>query len=874
MDGMLKDRKVHIIPYAHADYAWTHYRQWHIERYILIINEVLDIMRDVPEFTYMTDNYQHFLEPFVLNCRSRLDELRQRVKEGRFEITNCVISLIRPTQVGEETFVRNIVLGRRKFQSLFPGIDTEVYHNVDVSAGHSQMPQLLKLGGYKYFRCWRPQGAMDYKKVPGQLLWKGLDGTGVICSRGGYTGMCGLDYLEGDFKEQWEDTAGKFYGRELENAAKRSEVADLWLSHGMDDSRPLKDYDDNSVNILEFIKEWNLRETCILEFSTAAGYFDAVSQFSLPVVEGILDACDVGYNTPTKGEKGLWRLRQTVENALVKAETLCSFASMTGKIYPQQKLEELWTDYLGICGHGMDITLMPDYEKLYANGLAVKHCAEALIEASRHYLAENIEGAGPKQYIIFNTLNWEREEIINLHIAQATGGKDFELTDADGNRLLYQVCGVHKGDVPYKGAKFDEIDVAVKVRVPPLGHSSIFVADAEAGKGAERFGVDDEDMDFRINGASGQTVDTGEIKAVFSEGRIIRVTDEDGSILFTEGDGGPINDIRFTRVRRHTRSAWLFFNHYTGVDRFAADRWHWEEFGPLRWKYAVEGRLGTGRARLQIILYKGRRQIDFDLEIICTESAAGFYSAGFPAADEPGIIADIPFGAEDRDIGNEAYGKVTDTAIDNIERLWKGIFYARSWVNYHSPAARNSIISANCSPYFMFDGQEKRISIILTRVFNLEECEDWVGYTHQWNDCIGRHHFGYSLYLHKQDDSGLYPIAKLAREKMHNMEIETKISKTGKAILPAHGSMVGVESGSAVMTSLYVEEGKFILRFYESKGIEDNLKIKLRAKLKSAHIVDFLGGLQEQDGLRLVKRDDCLEIRLKPWEVITIALSF
>jgi hypothetical protein len=35
-------KEIHIIPYAHADFAWTHYRQWHVERYIFIINEVLD----------------------------------------------------------------------------------------------------------------------------------------------------------------------------------------------------------------------------------------------------------------------------------------------------------------------------------------------------------------------------------------------------------------------------------------------------------------------------------------------------------------------------------------------------------------------------------------------------------------------------------------------------------------------------------------------------------------------------------------------------------------------------------------------------------------------------------------------------------------
>ena len=84
----LKGREIHIIPYAHADYAWTHHRQWHIERYILIMNEVLDIMKDNLDYTWVTDNLNHILEPFFKYCPSRIDELRQRVLEGRLEITN------------------------------------------------------------------------------------------------------------------------------------------------------------------------------------------------------------------------------------------------------------------------------------------------------------------------------------------------------------------------------------------------------------------------------------------------------------------------------------------------------------------------------------------------------------------------------------------------------------------------------------------------------------------------------------------------------------------------------------------------------------------------------------------------------------------
>jgi len=145
-------KKIFIIPYCHPDWAWTHTRAWHEKRYCLVLNEVLNIMNEYEDFRYYIDSYITFLEPFLRNYPERFEELKKRVKEEKIAICGTFTNL-RVNMVGEETFIRDIIYGRRIFNELFPEAELTVYAgNVDVAVGHPQLPQIFKKSGYKYFR--------------------------------------------------------------------------------------------------------------------------------------------------------------------------------------------------------------------------------------------------------------------------------------------------------------------------------------------------------------------------------------------------------------------------------------------------------------------------------------------------------------------------------------------------------------------------------------------------------------------------------------------------------------------------------------------------------------------------------------------------
>jgi Alpha-mannosidase len=875
----LKGREIHIIPYAHPDYAWTHYRQWHVERYILIINEVLDIMKENPDYTWMTDNINHILEPFFKYCPARIDEFRQRVMEGRIELTNGIISLVRSTQAGDEAFIRNIVLGKNYCAGMFPGVDIDVYNNVDVAVGHSQLPQVLKLAGYKYFWCWRPQGAMDYKGIPGQFWWRGLDGTGLLCARGAYNGLCGLEYMNGDFDNDWDNIVEQFYAKDIEEILKRANVTDLWITNGMDDTRPLRDYTDEPCNLSEFIKNWNEKEKCRLYFSTTRNYFNRIAKENLPVVEGILDACDVGYNTPQKGARGLWRIRKEVDRLLVKAETLCAMASIAGFDYPEDKINDIWMKLLNVSGHAQEALLDTDYEYIYSIAQNAGFEAEELIRQARFNLTmkvvrfphnnDNIK----KQFVLFNTLNWEREEIVPLHIAQPTGGRQFKLVDQCGNELMYQVNGIYKGDVQYKDTWFDEIDILAKVRIPALGYVSLDFVEKESGIAKENFNIDEDDIDLKLVGSYCQTIDTGAFKVAIREGRIVGISDSDGKSVYDLKDNvTPINEIRFTRVSHHPKTAWLSFSHYQAVNRFQPDSWKWLEYGPLRWKVLVDGNVGPHRVRQEIILYKDKKYIDFNVDIDCVAGQTGFFSAAFPIDKGSRMMADIPFGVEERNISVEPYGKVSDNIVDNIERFSKGIFYARSWIDYNYGGIGNSFISENCGNYYLLD-DDSNVSVILTKAIDYEKSTDWMKHSHQWINCEGRSSFKYTLYMHEREED-LYKIAKLAREKAIKIDAEAKLGSLEKAVIPISLSMLDIQGDSIIISVFYKCEGRYILRFYESSGKISNVKIKSYRKLKNVSPVDFFGNMISREAITVSDDGLNLETVVRPWEIVNLAIDF
>ena len=85
-----------------------------------------------------------------------------------------------------EAVIRNLVIGRRHFEDQFPGVNLEVAVFNDIHPGYSQIPQLLRKAGYRFYRITRPVEALDRKGYKREFIWKGMDGSDILFSYGPY----------------------------------------------------------------------------------------------------------------------------------------------------------------------------------------------------------------------------------------------------------------------------------------------------------------------------------------------------------------------------------------------------------------------------------------------------------------------------------------------------------------------------------------------------------------------------------------------------------------------------------------------------------------------------------------------------------------
>jgi alpha-mannosidase len=76
---------------------------------------------------------------------------------------------------GGESWVRQAIYGKRYYRDKL-GVDVKVGWALDTFGHHAQMPQLLKLAGYKSY--WFQRGVLGVD-VPSEFLWQGIDGTRI-----------------------------------------------------------------------------------------------------------------------------------------------------------------------------------------------------------------------------------------------------------------------------------------------------------------------------------------------------------------------------------------------------------------------------------------------------------------------------------------------------------------------------------------------------------------------------------------------------------------------------------------------------------------------------------------------------------------------
>lgn len=859
------------MPYSHHDFSWTYSRQWHIRRYVQLLSEVVDVLKENKDMTWLIDNVVHSLVPFIEYAPEKIEELKRLAQEGRIAVANGGVSLVRPTYVGEETFIRNMVEGKRFFQSFFEIGNIDFYMNADVGCGHSQLPQILRLGGHKYYRFQRPQEALDWKQVPRQFVWEGLDGSRITVSRGAYGGFVEGRYTNKDFDSEWPEIKAAFCKEELSDKVDALLVSDIaWLYYGCDDCRPMRNLFDEPIRLLEFVEEWNRREQVELRISTPGAYFEALEgRGGLPVHSGVLDPCELSYNAPFRANGSMWRSRSELDRLIVKAESMAVMASFMGAEYPEQDVRAMWSGLFEITGHAIELAFKEDTDALTSIALGAKSAAEALIRQSGEYMAKQLRIEPGEQYVVFNSLGWSRKEKVRLHISSPAGLDGFDLVDGHGNKKDYQIIDICECD-RYAGFSYSAVDIVADVDIPTMGYTGL-TAVPNGKQLADK--VKTDFIDCLASGALAApdvtVLNNGALEVVLEKGIIREVKDLSAGRTVISGSS-VVNGLRF--VRTEATESWLSSWPALGEVGVAPLRWELLENGPLRWMYRITGVIGNSRFVQEIKLCKGERAVAFDLELVSEEDDHGYYIVDFPADPDPELHADIPFGVEERDLSQEHYDSIPGNAFNfnSFERGWPGQLYGKSWVSFQSGNGSAAIVSGNCSIYYNHDASRNAVSLLLHRVMPFESKTDrWYLRTHPSVDGKGKHNYSYAFYL-PEKEGAFAEIAKHARQMAAPVEAFTKYNRKPQSNVPLSQSFFTIDCAHVLATAFYKEGDAYFLRFFETEGKSAKLIVSLGISVSGAASVDLLGN--EIDRIAVNSAKSSVSMAVEPWQIVTLKL--
>ncbi len=861
--SILEGKTLLIIPYMHGDWAWCHTRQWHALRYISVLEDVVKLLEEHPEYNYKwyMDCYVTVLQPLLDRKPQVIEKLGKHIKAGNIAICGG-FSNVRPNMTGDEAYIRNMIYGRRKFRECFPGCEITVQAEaVDCALGHPQIPQLIKKGGFEYYRAGRPFEILSDKGLPRAFVWEGTDGTRVPVWWGDYGGM----WTEGQVRElnrvdekPWEEYLEMFYETELAQYIKTAENNIIWVGQGCDDCLPLKAYNsDLELKLPEIIEKWNAYEQCVLKFATPDEFFRSLDTETgrLPVYKGTIDICDVCYNIAWGGEKGLIALRLTGSDQLAAAEIWSAAAALTAG-GERADAGPLWEDLLTANAHATAWLFQKDFDRMAA---LIRHAhagAGQLTGSALRQIAEKIDKPENTLAIVFNPCGTERFEVVQITLPCGPAD-DVKLFDGTGKEIdaqvlyPYEFCGV-----------IWENEAVLRVRLPPFGYTTISAGSAAIDSRRSRPYTGRREKEKTVTSGC-FSLNNGILRLDFESGMLVRIFDEEAGIpVKTEGTV-PWNTLRFERI--DTDSYALHAGSVTGISDAVFTECAVAENGPVLWRVMQTGNVGPMSFCQTITLTAESRSVGFEVVIDFTENR-GRLSCVIPVASGCEVWGGIPFGTERKEVAKERY---SGDGWENFHRMYRGLFFSK---DFSSAAGKEHIVSLLTKAgdrYFMHDTEKNELSYILTNSVHLA-AESWERHVNRLVENSGSHRFQYAVVI---DRTGK-PVYEIADEalayRMDPVPVEPYASSE-KGMLPPSMSFFSSGNRNIRISAVYSEGDAYIIRFFETGGMETDGVIHLPSEPVSCISEDFIGS---EDGKNVRICGCSVKLPVKPYEIITLRVRF
>ena len=432
----LKQRSLKMLGHAHLDLAWlwTVSETWEVAQ--RTFESVLALQKEFPSLTFChsTPALYAWIEQ---NRPDLFSAIKQQIAAGRWEVVGGMWVEPDVNLPNGESLIRQVLYAQHYVLEKFGQLTTIAW--LPDSFGFCwQLPQILKQGGIEYFVTQKLHWN-DATKFPyGVFWWQAPDGTKIfsLMSPPNTTGVMDTNPITmASYAVDWE----------IQTTLKEA----FWLpgvgDHG---GGPTRD-------MLQVAKRWQQSAFFPqLEFTTAQNYLSGVignysgereiNQKHSKDIPLWNDELYLEFHRgcyTTHADQKRWNRHS--ENLLYQAELWATLASLaTGITYPKLQLEDAWKKVLFNQFH--DILPGTSIAEVFVEAnLAWQDVEKAgleILDVSLKAIASQISLPSPPQHgaqpiIVFNSLNWERSEVITVPFpTRSESGQKWQIYDCFGEK--------------------------------------------------------------------------------------------------------------------------------------------------------------------------------------------------------------------------------------------------------------------------------------------------------------------------------------------------------------------------------------------------------------------------------------------------------
>lgn len=819
----MKQYSVRATGNTHIDMAWLWPESETVETVRNTFGTALSLMRKFPDFTFTMSTartYQWMEEKYP----ALFKEIQQRVKEGRWEVIGGMWVEPDLNLPDGESLVRQILIGKRYFQSRF-GKDITIGWNPDSFGYNWQLPQIYKKSGMNYFVTQKIYWN-DTTKFPYKLFWwEAPDGSRL------------LTYFPHDYVNSMEPVK---IATDLSEHAPSMGFPEMMHLYGVGDhgGGPTR-------AMVEEAHEWTKPDAIFpkLYFATAQGYFDDLMKnadhLKIPTVDNEL-YLEYHRGTATTQAETKKRIRFG-EEAMENAEKFASVATLFGSPYPQHALNLAWKELLFdqfhdiMPGSGIGVNYIEAGRRLDL----VKRVGDDVERKGMKEIAANIDTRGEGvPVIVWNPLNWERTQVVEVTLD----------IPANTPAVAVHIPGFTKlarpAQIVWRSPQGNQIKVRFLANsVPPFGYQLFTVAPVTKSPETRTDLVAHDGTIENLYVKATVDMNTGCITSL-----IEKKTGQE-----TVAKGGCANLLQAFVDKPKRWDAWNIDPEFEehGTNLMQADEVKLIEHGPLRAVIRVKKHFQNSQFVQDITLEAGSPRLDVHMTADWHEKHI-LLKVAFPVnAQADNATFEIPYGSIERTTLRETPAEKAKFEVP-----------ANRWADYSGEGRGISLLN-NCK--YGYDAKNEKPYNLLR--LSLLRSPEWPDPTADQ----GHHEFTYSFYPH----AGTWKDAMTVRQGYDlNFPMTAMQATVHAGTLPPTHSFVKIDAPNVVLTAVKKAEDDsgLLIRYYEWAGKTGDVKIDLPEAASAAEETNLMEKIDH--ALTLDDGGKSVSVATKPYEIKTVKVTF